>query len=124
MVTSKVQKQSKKNFTIVFIATIIVTRIMIFLIPRNSFIYTYQFHHIFIGIFLLIIYIFFRNQYLLAILLGLIIDQITQSPFYIANLYNKPITSDIFWGYWSSYTVISTLIAIIISIFLINKYKK
>ena len=131
MVTSKVQKQSKR-FILVFLATIIIIRTLIFLIPnfisQTGIIWGDKFHHSFIGIILLIIYFPIKNKknsfYLLAIALGLIIDQITAAPFYIADLINNPLAPYSFWYSWSPYNLISTTILIIISIFLINKYKK
>jgi len=132
MVTSKVQKQSKKKFIIVFLATILIIRFLIYSVPKfippSSIIWGDKFHHAFLGIILLIIYFPIKNQkysfYLLAIALGLIVDQITATPFYIADLINKPLAPYSFWYSWSPYNLISTTLLIIISIFLINKYKK
>lgn len=113
--------KEKQKFILVFLLTILITRMIIFFIPRTNFIYTDQFHHSFIGIILLIIYIFIRNQHLLAILLGLIVDQITSAPFYITSLFNYNFVEKSFWSYWSNYSVISTVFAIIVSIYLIKK---
>ena len=116
--------KEKQRFLLVFLLTILITRIIVFFIPRTSFIYTDQFHHSYFGFMLLIVYIFIKNYYLLAVSLGLIIDQITQAPFYIAHLIGKGLAQPSFWAYWSSYTLISTLIAVIISVLIIWKYKK
>ena len=121
---SKNNMKEKQKFVLIFLLTILFTRIIVFFIPRTTFIYTDQFHHAFIGIFLLVIYAFIRNQYLLAVLLGLVIDQITQAPFYIADLFNYNLVEKSFWSYWSNYSVVSTTILIIISIILIKKYKR
>ena len=128
MAILKDQKQSKKNFIFVFLATIILTRFFIFLIPRTSSIYTDKFHHIYIGIVFLIIYFFIKHrkssQYFLALILGLIADQISQAPFYIADLLGFSLAPYLFWHYWSQYSVISTAVIVIISIALIKRYKK
>ena len=131
MVTLKAQKQFKK-FIIVFLATIGIVRILIYISPKiikqTDIIWGDKFHHSFIGIFLLLIYFAVKHKkysdYLLAISLGLIIDQIAAAPFYIADLINKPLAPYSFWYSWSSYNVIATAILIIISIFVIKKYKK
>jgi len=117
----------KQKFILVFLLTILLARIIIYFIPRNSFIYQDQFHHIYIGIILLMIYFLVKklsSDNLLAVSLGLIIDEITQVPFYLAYLFNSPLAPISFWKYWSNYSVISTIFSIIISIYLINKYKK
>lgn len=128
MATLKDQKQSRKNFIFVFLATIILTRFFIFLVPRTSSIYTDKFHHIYIGIVFLIIYLFIKqkkhSEYFLALILGLIVDQISQAPFYIADLLGFSLAPYSFWHYWSQYSIISTAVIVIISIILINKYKK
>jgi len=117
--------KEKIKFTLVFLLTILLTRIIIYLVPRNSFIYQDQFHHIYLGIILLIIYFLLKaSDNLLAVSLGLIIDEITQVPFYLASLFNYPLVQISFWSYWSNYSLISTVFAVIISIYLINKYKK
>ena len=112
------------KFTIVFLAIILITRFLLYFTPRTSTIYTDNFHHIYIGIFFLIIYFFLKHrqysEYLLAITLGLIVDQITVLPFYLANLMNNNYTP---FSYWSLYSIISTIIIIIISIILIQKYE-
>ena len=128
MAISKDQKQSKKNFIFVFLATIILTRFFLFLVPRTSSIYTDRFHHIYIGIAFLIIYFFIKHrrysEYFLALILGLIADQISQAPFYIADLLGFSLAPHSFWHYWSTYSLVSTAIIVIILIILINKYKK
>ena len=131
MVTSKVQKQSKK-FIFVFLLTIIIIRFLIFFIPKliqeTNIIWADKFHHIFIGIILLVIYPTIKGKKyssnILAISLGLIIDQIAATPFYIADVINKPLAPYSFWYSWSPYNLIATTILIIISMILINKYKK
>ena len=131
MVTSKAQKQSKK-FIIVFLATIIIIRILIFyipaFIPEARIIWQDKFHHAFLGIILLAIYFLIKTKkyafYFLAIALGLIVDQIAAAPFYIADLINKPLAPYLFWYSWSPYNIISTTILIIISIYIIKRYKK
>jgi len=128
MVTLKAQKQSRKNFIIVFVATIVITRFLIFLTPRTSFIYQDNFHHIFIGIAFLIIYFFTKHKrysdYFLAIILGLIADQITTTPFYLTNILGFSLLPHSFWYYWSPYSLISTTILIIISIFIIKEFHR
>ena len=128
MAILKDPKQSRKNFIFVFLATIILTRFFIFLIPRTSSIYTDKFHHIYIGIAFLIIYFFIKqkkhSEYFLALILGLIVDQISQAPFYIADLLGFSLASYSFWHYWSQYSIISTAVIVIISILLIKMYKK
>ena len=120
--------REKNKFVLVFLLTIFIIRLILYFIPRNAVVYTDKIHHIFFGIILLIVYLFARKQawsrHLLAITLGLIADQITQAPFYIADLFYYELMPISFWSYWSSYSVISTLIAVIISIILIYKYKK
>lgn len=111
------------NFLIILLTTILITRTFLYFLPRTSRIYTDRFHHIYIGLALLIIYFLIRtyyfSYYLLAFTLALILDQITSFPFYIANLFNKTI-NPIFINYWSPYSVISTLLVIIITIILIK----
>ncbi len=128
MATSKDQKQSKKNFIYVFLATIILTRFFIFLIPRTSSIYTDKFHHIYIGVAFLVIYFFIKHrkysEYFLALILGLIADQISQAPFYIADVLGFSLAPYSFWHYWSEYSIISTAVIVIISIVLINWHRK
>ncbi len=118
----------KKKFILIFLATILITRLIIFLIPRTSTIYTDKFHHIYIGIFLLIIFFFMKqrkySEYFLAFILGLIADQISMIPFYITDLLGFSLAPYSFWYYWSSYSIISTIVIIIISTVLIKKYKK
>lgn len=131
MVTSKAQKQFKK-FIIVFLATIVIIRILIYVFPKiiekTSIIWGDKFHHIFVGIFLLLIYFVVKRKkysdYLLAISLGLIIDQIAAAPFYIADLINKPLAPYSFWYSWSDYNITATTILIIISIYIMKRYKK
>jgi dolichol kinase len=128
MVISKAQKQSKKNFTFVFLAAIVITRLLIFLIPRTSVIYRDKFHHIYIGLILLVAYFFIKDHkysdYFLAIVLGLIADQIASTPFYITDLLGSPLAPHSFWHYWSPYSLISTAVIVVISIILIHKYKR
>ncbi|MAG45542.1 MAG: hypothetical protein CMH63_02090 [Nanoarchaeota archaeon] len=113
------------KFTLVFLLTIIIVRLFLYFIPRTSTLYTDEFHHIYIGIALLVIYFFLKHKefskYILAVTLGLIADQISALPFYLAYLINKPLTSPSFWAYWSPYSQISTLIVIIISVIIIEK---
>lgn len=131
MATSKDQKQFKK-FIIIFLATIIIIRLLIYfipqIIPQASIIWKDKFHHSLAGIILLTIYFTIRTKkyanYFLAIGLGLIIDQIAAAPFYIADLINKPLAPYSFWYSWSPYNIIATTILIILSIFIIKRYKK
>ena len=111
----------KNTFIGIFLATIFLIRFILYLIPRTNSIYTDSFHHIYIGIILLIIYFIIKNQVLLAVTLGLIIDQITQLPFYLLKLINIQVE---YSGYWSFYSIISTIIAILITLLIIKKYKK
>lgn len=115
------------QFILIFVATILLTRFIIYLVPRTSLIYTDNFHHIYIGIALLVIYFLIRSNpiadVLLAITLGLIVDQLSASPFYLADLINKSLAPKSFWYYWSPYSVISTIIVTIASVFIIKKYK-
>jgi len=115
------------QFIGIFLITIVITRLIIYFIPRTSRIYTDNFHHLYIGILLLVIYFLIKSNpladYLLAIILGLIVDQITSSPFYLGALINKPLAPHLFWYYWSPYSLISTTVAVIISVFIIKKYK-
>ena len=124
MDTSKAPKQSK-HFIFVFLATIIVLRAFLYFIPRTSTIYTDKFHHIYLGLILLLIYFLIHththSKYLLALTLGLIADQITVLPLYILNLLN--LQTHPFMDYWSPYSLISTTIIIIISLILIKKYQ-
>lgn len=119
---------TKQKFISVFLATVLITRFIIFLIPRTSIIYTDKFHHIYLGMVFLIIYFFIKeikySEYFLAFIFGLIIDQISQAPFYIADLLGFSLAPYSFWHYWSLYSIISTAIIVIISAVLINKYKK
>ncbi len=118
----------KKKFILIFLATILITRFSIFLIPRTSSVYTDKFHHIYIGIAFLIIYFFIKNrkhsEYFLALILGLIADQISAAPFYIADLLGFSPVPFSFWHYWSPYSIISTAAIVIISIVFIKGYKK
>tara|TARA_B100001971_G_C18189514_1_gene537746 strand:- start:379 stop:744 length:366 start_codon:yes stop_codon:yes gene_type:complete len=114
------------RFSLVFLLTILITRIFVYIVPRTSSIYSDKFHHIYIGIGLLVVYLFIKHHeyanYLLALILGLIVDQLTAAPFYLAVVLNNPIANHTFWHYWSPYSLISTLIVVIISIILIEKY--
>jgi len=113
------------KFSLVFLLSILLTRFFIYLIPRTSSIYTDKFHHIYIGLALFIIYLFLKHhkyaEYFLAIILGLIVDQLTSAPFYFGVILNKPLMPHSFWHYWSPYALISTLILIIISVVVIEK---
>ena len=116
----------KQKFISTFLATILIIRFIIFQIPRTSTIYTDKFHHFYVGIAFLIIYFLIRHrkysEYFLAFILGLIADQISQAPFYLADLFGFSLAPLSFWHYWSAYSVISTTVIVIISIILINKY--
>ena len=105
----------KKRFVGIFLLTITITRLLIYFVPRNSFIYADNLHHIFYGIILLGVYFFIKRKswsyVLLAIALGLIVDEITQFPFYISHLLGYSLASISFWDYWSSYSVLSTAVA-------------
>jgi hypothetical protein len=112
------------NFIKIFIATILVTRIFLYFVPRTDIIYQDSFHHIYIGIILLILYPLAKFRPLRPFSLGLIVDEITSAPFYIADLIKMPLAKAQFWQYWSPYSIISTIIVTLITIVVIKKYRK
>jgi len=114
----------KSKFLIIFLATIIITRFILYFIPRSNYIYLDSFHHIYIGIILLVLYFIFKNNSIIAVALGLIVDEIALAPFYIADLINKPLAPKEFWAYWSLYSVVSVIIlAFLVSFYLIKGEK-
>jgi len=115
-------------FIILFLATILVIRTILYFIPKTNIVYSDFFHHSFIGLAFILIYFMIRkynfSYYFLAITLGIIADQISAAPFYITYLLNTPLAPHSFWKYWSPYSLISTIIIIIISIILIKRVNK
>ena len=118
--------ERKNKFSFILILTIIITRVLIYLTPRNSLIYQDQFHHIYYGFILLIVYFFIKKNplsyVLLAVSLGLITDQVTQVPFYLTHLFGYELAPIPFWDYWSTYSLVSTGIITLIIYWKINRY--
>ena len=119
------KKPTFKQFITIFLATIILYRLVLYFIPRNTWVYLDDFHHIYLGIFLLAVYFLIRSKpssnYLLAVILASIVDQLANTPFYLLNFFKVQVP-ELYLRYWTPYSVIATTILVLISVFIIKKY--